>query len=471
MIQEARRLLRRKFVQDTITLQIGKIGVMILGLLAWIIVPLRLGPHDYGLFALAQSFLGIWQVLNLTGIDTSTGVLLSTAIGARNEDEILDLLAVFVKVTLIWAALSVLVLMFFGPTIAAYFYRDPVPPAAAQALSFPLLAGLETTGNGEVGVLAGFLALILFTDPLFNLVLTVFRSRRNMRLFALLQNLNQLVLTICLVSAAFISPTPGGQVIGRLVYTSVTLLIALWVYRRYRVADPISFPTLGAVAQRALTVSYAPYWRFGFANAVDKNLAGIYINIPLQLVGIIAGPAAASYIQLGLRGLNRASFFTSSIFENMQAVIPQAIGRHDYVSLRANFMRVLTVLSLGGLFFYAAIIVLAPLVIVPIFGEEWIPILPLLPAFCIYGLATTIGGVFGPLYRAFDLMRAALLIKFLSLALCLLPGWWLIQQMDALGGVWMINLLFVISIALTALVTLSALRQAAETGTKVHEPA
>ena len=392
MIQQARHFFQRKFVQDTITLQISKIGVMILGLLAWIVVPVRLGPHNYGLFALVQSFLGIWQIFNLTGIKTSTSVLLSTAIGARDDAEILDLMAVYVKVSLLWALLSLVTLLLLGPPIAALIYRDPLPPSAAQALAYPLLAGLETVGNSQVGTLAALLALILFFDPIYSLVLIAFRSRRSMRLCGVLQNVNQFVLTISLVTAALITPTPEGQVAARLFYSASTMLIALYIYRRARGSPKLVFPSIGAIARRALRVSYGPYWRFGFANAVDKNISNAYEDIVLQMVGIIAGPAATSYVQIAVRGLNKLDFFTSSIFENIQAVVPQYVGRQQYGRLQANFRRVLGVLALGGLAFYGLVVLLAPVFIVPLFGKEWIPVLPLLPALSIYGVVTTVGG-------------------------------------------------------------------------------
>jgi O-antigen/teichoic acid export membrane protein len=217
-----------------------------------------------------------------------------------------------------------------------------------------------------------------------------------------------------------------------------------------------------AVLRRALSVSYRPYWRYGLESALDKNIATLFIHIPLQLVGILAGPAAASYIQLGLRGIQRTSFFTSAVFENIQAVVPQAVGRRDYQRLWANFTRVVAVLGLAGLVFYGLVILIAPLLLVPIFGEEWEPILPLLPAFAIYGLATTVGGVFGPLYRAFDLMREALSTKIITLLVMIPVGTWLIQQSGALGGVWMLNGLFVLSVLLTAGFTLPVLRRRAQ---------
>ena len=461
-------LLKRKFVQDTITLQISKLGVVVLGMVAWVIVPVRLGPEGYGLFALAQSFLGIWQALNLTGLNTSTQILLSTAVGAEDEAEILDLLSVYVKVTLLWAVFSILVLTLIGPALAGLLYRDFVQPAPTYALSYPLMSRLQATGNTHVGTLGAFLALILFFDPIYNLMLTAFRSRRSMRIVGLLQNINQLVLTITLVAAALLHPTPAGQVVGRIIYSVVTMGIALVFYQRLRTEGKVPYPPLRAVMRRALAVSYRPYWRFGLANALDKNVANLYTQLPLQMVGIFAGPTAASYIQLGLRAINKTGVLTSAVFENMQSVVPQAVGRGDFAQLQVNFMRVLTVLTLGGLVFYGAFVLLAPLLVVPIFGEEWMPVLPLLPSLAFFGLVTDIGGIFGPLYRAFDLMRAALSVKIGTLVMMIPVGIWLIHHMGSLGGVWMIDGLFALSVALTAGVTLPVLRRHASQVVTLH---
>ena len=461
-------LLGRKFVQDTITLQISKVGVVLLGMVAWVIVPVRLGPEGYGLFALAQSFLGIWLALNLTGLNTSTQVLLSTAVGAQDEAEILDILSVYVKVMLVWAVFSIVVLVLVGPTVSSYLYRDPVRPAPVYGLSYLLMAGLQTVGNAQIGSLAAFLSLILLFDPIYNLTLTAFRSRRSMRIVGLLQNMNQFVLTTTLVAAALLHPTPVAQVVARIIYSIVTMGIALAFYQRLRMRHKVPYPSVGEIARRALTVSYRPYWRFGLANALDKNVAGLFIQIPLQLVGILAGPTAASYIQLGVRSINKTGVLTSAVFENMQSVVPQAVGRGDYARLQVNFMRVLAVLTLGGLVVYGAFVLLAPLLVIPIFGEEWVPILPLLPSLAVFGLATTGGSIFGPLYRAFDLMRAALLVKVSTLLVMVPIGIWLIQQFGMLGGVWMVDGLYVLSVVLTAVVTLPVLRNHARPVVVAH---
>ncbi len=102
-----------------------------------------------------------------------------------------------------------------------------------------------------------------------------------------------------------------------------------------------------------------------------------------------------------------------------------------------------------------------------------------------FGAVTTVGGVFGPLYRAFDLMRRAIAVKVVALALVLPLGALLLEQAasgqfvrffgmtafsaynpgsantGALIGAVMIDALYIISVALTVLVTLPELRKRA----------
>ena len=82
----------------------------------------------------------------------------------------------------------------------------------------------------------------------------------------------------------------------------------------------------------------------------------------------------------------------------------------------------------------------------------------------VFGVATTVGGIFGPLYRAFDMAGAALAIKVAALALMIPLGVALIDALGAVGGAWTISGLYAVSVALTAAVTLPALRRRAAEG-------
>lgn len=454
-----RDFLRRKFVRDTLTLQLGRLAVVGLGMIAWVFVPVRLGPANYGLFALALTFLNVWRTLDLSGLAISIDALLPAAVATGDRQQILDLLALAIKVTLLWATFSLAVLAIIGPPLAALLYREPILPTTGQATDFAVLAGFATVGNARVGELAVWLALMLFLDPLFQLALSCFKARRAMRQAALLLTLNQLVLTSLQVIAALLWPTAAAQVAARVLYAFIATLIGLTLYLRQRQDGKSLWPSPPEVLRRSLSVSFRGYWRFGLANALDKNLSNLFQFLPLQLVGALAGPAAAGYVHLGLRLIDRSSVLTLGVQDNMQAVVPQAVGRGDYARLWSNFRRVLLALLAGGILVYSALLLVAPLVMVPLFGEKWRPVLPLIPALAVFGLATTLGGIFGPLYRALDLVARMAWMRALLLLLILPPGAWLVSTTGANGGIWIINALYLVSIALTALLTLPTLRQ------------
>lgn len=461
------QLLGRKFVQDTLVLQVGKLGMLLLSLLSTVLIGRLVGPKGYGDFGLAQSFLVILQTLDLTGIGQSTSTRLAMAIGARDEGAILDLLGNYVKVSVaINAAIAVLIGV-VGGALAARLYD----------------------GNSQIGLLALGLAVATVGDALYNMVLIALQSRRSMRTLALLQNANQLTLTTCLIIAVLVAPTAASMVVARLVYSFGTMLLAFAVYRRQRTQGQVSYPPLLAVFRRAVTVSPRPYWRFGVANAIDKNLSQLFTQVPIQLVGIYAGTQAVGYLNLAINGIAQAGIFTSAIFENMQAVVPQAVGRKDYAGLRRNFIRVLLVLGTGGAFFYTFVALAAPLLIPPILGERWLPAVAPLGVLAIYGAINTVGGIFGPLYRAFNMMRQAILIKLIGIAILIPTGILLLHALSAkytvmatfwgtglleqgnfaaktgaVGGAMLIVLVFFVTVALTAWVTLPELRRRAASG-------
>jgi O-antigen/teichoic acid export membrane protein len=189
-----------------------------------------------------------------------------------------------------------------------------------------------------------------------------------------------------------------------------------------------------------------------------------------------------------VNGIAQAGIFTTAVLDNMQAVVPQAVGRRDYAGLWRGFTRVLAVMALVGVALYGGLALVAPLLIPPILGARWIPAIPPLAALAIYGAITTVGGSFGPLYRAFRLMRQAIAIKLIALALVIPIGVLLLRQViaaqpgierflgaaafrpydlirsgaGALGGAWLIDALFLISVTLTMLVTLPELRKRAK---------
>lgn len=439
MIECVGGALRRKFVRDTLTLQVGKVGVLALGILASVVIPVRLGTADYGLWQLGLTLYNIWQTLNITGMLPSAQTRLAEAVGAEDDDALLETLAVFVRVLLIYCVFSTISLM----------------------LAAPLLARLYDAG-AIIPTLALLLTLTQPTELFYHLLMITFSSRRQMRHVAIMQNVNQAVLVGTGVAAVLISPTPYALIIARLIYSCVTFIMVVMVYQRTLDHAAVTYPPLGTVLRRVPGASIADYWRFGLTNALDKNVANLFTQLPVQMAGVILGASAAGLVGFALNVMRQQAFFTSAVMDNLQAVVPQDVGRGNYARLWANFNRVLLILLVGGIGFYGAFALAAPYVVRWLFPLEWADAVPLLQVLAIFGAATTVGGVFGPLYRAFDFVRGALIIKTTVLLVMVPVGAWLMRTWGAVGGAWMISLLFILTVALTAWLTLPELRVRAQ---------
>lgn len=442
MIERLRAFLRRKFVRDTLALQAGKLGVTFMTLLASVLVVRLLRPEAYGAWALANSVLAVWQTLNLTGVTISANTRLALAVGAGDEREILNLCAFYVKVMLAWAIFSFVGLSLLGPLLSERLYG----------------------GERLVGWLAAGLALTILPDALYNLALVALQSQRSMRAYSVLQNVNQFALLVCTFAALLISPTPQGLLVSRLGYSLITMLIALVYYQRVCGTFAVRYPPLFVVFSQVRAVPVGPYWRFGVMNALDKNAASLFTELPLQLVGILAGKAAAGYLELGYKAMTIPALLTSAVFDNLQAVVPQAIGRGEYARLQQNFTRLLGAMTATAAVFYAAFALLAPLFVPLIYGIDFIPAVAVIQALAVYGAVTLVGGIFGPLYRALRLMLPALLVKVITLIMVLgVTFSFQRQAWTALDGAWLVNGLYIVSVALTIGVVLPALRRRALT--------
>ena len=116
------------------------------------------------------------------------------------------------------------------------------------------------------------------------------------------------MLTSLQVIAALLWPTAAAQVAARVLYAFIATLIGLTLYLRQRRDGALLWPSPPEVLRRSLSVSFRGYWRFGLANALDKNLSNLFQFLPVQLVGALAGPAAAGYLHLGLASSTAAAF-------------------------------------------------------------------------------------------------------------------------------------------------------------------
>lgn len=448
MIDRLRALGRNKFVRDTLVLQWVKIVNTTLGMIALLLTVRLLGFEQYGVWKLVLAFFAIWQAFEMTGVGMSTSTRLSLAVGRKDGGAVLDLLAFYVKINLLWAALCTVLMFLLGPALAEQMY-----------------------GSARIGWLAAIFSFTGGADSLYNLVILALQTRRLMPELARLQNLNQLVLFGLTVSAVLISPTVEALLIARLLYSFSTFGLAWTFYRRMANAGPLAYPPFGEVVRRALTVPIRSHWRSGVAMALDKNISNLYPQVPVTMVGLLQGETAAGFLGTALDFIGRSGVLTGPLMDNMQAVVPQAVGRGNFAALKRDFGRVVLVLGAIGIGFYALIALITPLILPLILQDAQHTLGPIM-VLTLYGVTTAVGGVFGPLYRAFGMLRQALVAKIAAVVVMLPLGMWLIQTWGATGGAWTIVGLFAISVALTMAFTVPELnrRAAAQEKEKLPTP-
>lgn len=457
LVGRARALLGRKFVQDVIALQLGRFAATGVGLLSTLVVTRVVGPAGYGVYGLAGSIFSLFAIVNISGAGQSTQTQLPKAIATGRADEARDVMAYHLQSSLFFTLGIAGLMLLFAPGYAA-----------------------ATQGNAGIGWLAALLALTGPADAVVVLVAASLQSKRQMRALSGLNTASQVVLSLVMIALSLAVGTPEALIAARLIHSYSVAAGSLVLYARLRGQGEMALPGMFDVFLRAFRVSPRRYWRFGVANAFDRNLASVMTQIPLQLVGMVGGEQAAGYLGLGLRGYAQVAVFTSALFDAMQAVVPRAVARHEYAKLWGALWRAVVALAGGSLLVYGAMALAAPFVIAPLFGREWIPAIPAIIVLAYYGGLTTVGGVFGPVYRALGFMRLAVVSKSLALALVLPLGVLLLQAFSvpdlsgyaglallpaglatmgqasaaAAAGALMVNAVFTVSVGLTAIVIL-----------------
>ncbi|MBW4437198.1 MAG: oligosaccharide flippase family protein [Pleurocapsa minor GSE-CHR-MK-17-07R] len=437
------RLLNRKFVRDTLVLQVAKIGVLAISLVSTVVTTRLLGPAEYGLFGLADALVVILTLINISGAFAVTATRLPVAIGARDEREALRVLAYGMQSGLGINLLIVLILAVFGGPLA-----------------------LALQGRADIGSMAAVLALALPADSVYTQLLHALQARRSMTLVSRLHVANQAILSAFMILTALTFGSAAGLVLARVAYSWLTMAMIALVYTRTRADDGFVLPRLRDIFRQIPRQSPRPYWRFGVANAIDKNISNTAPSILIQLVGAMGGVQAAGYLSLGMRVLSQLSVLTASVLENLNAAVPQAVGRGDFAGLQRNFARLLAAVGGASLVLYAALALVGAPLLPLLFGEDWRPVVPVVTVLSLYGVITAIGGNFGVLYRVFEQMRGAIAIKLVALAIAATATIaWLSSGGDAqhaaVAGAAGMVLLFGISVSGTAWMTLTALRRRA----------
>ena len=421
-----RRLLRRRFAREVLTLQAGSFATMGLQCATSVIIANLLNAAPFGVYYQARSLLDLVAMLANLAVGQALITRLAAAHARKDGEETLQVLAYYLKAGLTVSLVEAAVGILGGSYLGAAVLNDP-----------------------EIG----HLARILFVSPpllvTFNMVVLALQSTRQVRRLALLENGALMVGSLLNLGVVAL----GGGVSGLLYTVAFTPLLtsaaALLVYRS-ALPSMEGFPSFRQVVRAAPGIPFRRYFAFSALVSVDKNLANLIALAPTLLLGRLAGDAEVAYFRVASNlTLTLLAVPMSPISRNLYAKLAEVRARLGAGAVGKPLVQV----TLGGLAISTVLtlcLMLAAPYILLIYRPEYQPALAVMYALGVRCALLGFGVGLGPLYQVMDAMKLAIASKAIPALVMVAGGWVLVESMGAVGAAWAVSATYLVGDAISA---------------------
>lgn len=422
MNQKLLALFKIKFVKDTLILQFGTLVTMGANLATSVLLARILQPERYGIYALVFSLYGLIGLLSNVGVGQATVTRLAEAYAKRDEEEVTNLLAFFVKMSAIMAAFIFILGFLVSPYLATRMY-----------------------GNPEIGHMARLLFLIAPLGIMYGLVTTILQSVRMMQHLTILESLMTILTSVFVIGFVLLGLGVSGIVYGHVLATALSSAIGLLTYHKLRWQLGGALPSLRKTLKRVWQVGIKKYFGLGFLIAVDKNIVKLAELIPILLLGIFAEPEEVSYFKIAVGAIGLPLFVLGAISRNLAAKLPETKGKGGIGGLRRNFVRVSLYSGVLSATCIGTFVIVAPHLVSCLYGVEYIPaVSPIYVLAISYGLLG-FGVGLGTVFRTIRRMDLPIKINGGSLLLLTPIGLALIQIIGSPGAAWFLAAWYLVS--------------------------
>lgn len=421
MLQQKLNHYRRSlFVRNVATLQMGSFGGTLVQAVFGILIARLLQPELFGIYSLSIGLAALAGLLLGAGMQDAVGTIAGSAYAKSDKEELQDALAFLLKITF-YAGILTLIVFFFMPSLAEYFY-----------------------GNSLIGWYAGIVILGVFFSSSFNAVVQLsLQVAGRIKALALFVFGDQFLRSSLSLFLIFIGFGVLGGVIGQLIGAVAIFIFSILMWGRLVRLYSI-FPSLRELFDLIQKVSIFKYFGFSFWVAVDRNMSNLYMALPVVLTGIFVSAVEVSFFKLAFGYLNLALSLLGPISVLLNVEFPK-IQIEDPAQLRRNFVKVSlyglllsTVLTVGAL-------IVSPLAFRFLYGESFMPSVSYVFGFLIYGALFGIGVGLGPMWRALNKVKVSILINTIILGAGIPLGLLLIKNFGNWGAVIMVTFWFTIS--------------------------
>ncbi|GJM22231.1 MAG: hypothetical protein DHS20C15_21460 [Planctomycetota bacterium] len=263
-----RKFSERKFVRDTVALQVGSVVTSGTYLVTSVLTARGLGKEDLGRWATSREMYMFVFFLVSMGLTNAAVSLYSHAKGAQDHERSVKALASLLKAGLFVSIAVMLIGIFALPSLAEHFYD----------------------GDRELGNVSRILSIAIAGEMLRGLTLAVLNGTRQMVRYAIF-DVSTNVLRVALVGIALlIQPTPRAVAWSYVAHGVLTAYLTLRAYAKARreLGPSVRPPPLGEVLRAV------PRARLGELLGISTMLAMVKaMNVVVPRLGMLFIPALA----------------------------------------------------------------------------------------------------------------------------------------------------------------------------------
>jgi O-antigen/teichoic acid export membrane protein len=414
MIERVRRLIAHRFVQDTAVLQIGAGLGMIVQAAAGVLVARILAPDLFGQYSLAFSVASIATLLLGSGVADAIAPTVSRAWAQADMAGVRQAYGFFAKF-MGAAALLTTVIILCLPIVTKQVYGTVMIGQAAGIV-----------------VIASLISATVFT--LTQLSLQVAGRIRALAGLSFSDGVVRYTAVLALAATFGFYGAASGHLVGAL----ITAIIATTLFNRLGRLHAL-LPRLQKMPALARATSWRPLLGPTLWVMADRNLAMLYGALPVAMVGLYATSTEVAYFKLAFGYMILALGLLGPISTLLNVKFPTLQVAHRAHLLPA-FLRVTFYATGLSTAVTIGVLALAPLVFRMLYGQEYLPAVPYVWGFGIFGAFFGLGVGLGPLWRAVDRVRMSILINLAVLSTGVPLGIWLMTQWHLWGAVAMVTL-------------------------------
>ncbi len=409
------RALRRKFVQDTVVLQVGMAVTMATYLCTSVLLARGLGPQEFGRYTIAFTLYSLVYFVANLGVTTAAVSQYARACGEKDDAAKVEVLASFLKAFLVMG-LAILALGYFLPDVAEWFYADR-----------------------EVGWFAWALCLLGPLQMFNGFILVALQGARRMRDYVLFDNGCGILRTVLLFFAILNFAELWGVVLATLAAGLCTSLVGLRTYGvvRRESAPEDAPPPLATVLRAVPRAPLATLCRSGTLIAVNKNGNELLRCFANALIGKVAGTVELAHFRVAFYYIWAVQQLLGGLGRALLPMLGFRLGTSggDMNAFRRDVARVAVVSGCFFIIITALFVAVAPLAVRVLYGGDYEEATLLIFIMAIGHLVLGFSVVSDPFYIYTKQLGLSARINLAQLFVVLIPvGYVLIKAYGVIGG-------------------------------------